>query len=119
MPHYLEIGLTVQEFFHSTPKELRAYDKAFEEREKRKDYELWRQGCYNYIAVMTALYNAFRQKNMQPEEYLEAPFHVIDRMNKINAGLIEMSEEEKEYWRNKLFGQLEDMQRSFEATHDK
>lgn len=115
----MEIGITAKEFFHSTPRVLRAYDKAFEEREKRLDYELWRQGCYNYVALMTALYNAFRQKGMQPEEYLEAPFHVIDRMNKINSGEIEMTEEEKEYWRSKLFGNLESMQKSFEATHNK
>ena len=41
----------------------------------------------------------------------------IKRMEDINAGLIEMSEEEKEAWRQKLFGNLEDMQKSFEATH--
>lgn len=97
---------------------LRVYDKAFEEREKRKDYELWRQGAYVYQAFSTVLYNVFRQKGQQAEDYLEAPFHEIDRMNKINAGLIEMSEEEKEYWRKKLFGNLEQMQKSFEASRD-
>jgi hypothetical protein len=54
---------------------------------------------------------------MKSEEYLEAPFSVIKRMEDINAGLIEMSEEEKEAWRQKLFGNLENMQKSFEATH--
>lgn len=102
---------------HSTPKILQAYDKANEEREKEEDYRLWRQGAYNYVAVSTAIYNAFKSKNMKSEEYLEAPFSVIKRMEDINAGLIEMSEEEKEAWRQKLFGNLEDMQKSFEATH--
>ena len=115
----MTIGLTAHEFFHATPKILKAYDKAQEEQEKHKDAEMWRQGAYFYHALMTALYNAFREKNRKAEDYLEAPFYEIDRMNKINAGLIEMSEEEKEYWRNKLFNNLENMQKSFEATHKK
>ena len=117
LPHYLSIGLTKDEFFHSTPEILYAYDEAFERKESREDYKLWRQGAYNYHALMTALYNAFKDKNTQSEEYLEAPFSELKRMQDINAGLIEMSEEEKEYWRGRLFSNLDDMQKQFEETH--
>ncbi len=117
LPHYLSIGVGKDEFFHSTPRILYAYDEAFERQEQREDYKLWRQGAYNYHAFATVLHNAFKPKNAPAEEYLEAPFSEMKRMNDINAGLIEMSEEEKIYWQDRLFSNLNDMQKSYEATH--
>ena len=74
-------------------------------------------GAYNQAALAITLGNLLRPKGTAPEKYLEAPFSEMKRMQDINAGLIEMSEEEKEYWRGKLMNNLEDMQKQFEQAH--
>lgn len=48
LPHYLSIGVSKGDFFSSTPKILKAYDKAHEEKIKTMDALAW-QFCGSYV----------------------------------------------------------------------
>lgn len=48
------MGLTKDEFLHSTPYELEAYEKAYQIKREIADEQAWLQGRYNLEAFMVA-----------------------------------------------------------------
>ena len=55
LPSYLAMGVTKDEFMHSTPNELEAYQKAYQIKREIADEQAWLQGRYNLEALMVAL----------------------------------------------------------------
>lgn len=72
MPHYLSIGVNKNDFFHSTPKILSAYDKAFERQIVCRDAEMWRNGQYTLSAVLVAVEHCLGGKKAK-SEYMKEP----------------------------------------------
>lgn len=106
------MGLTKDEFFHSTPRVLKAYDKAYDIHMREADYMNLLLGYYTYEAVATALSNAFAKKGSKPKKYREKP--ILEEMRR-NSG--NLTEAEKIAETKKLFESLEMMKRNFEMNH--
>ena len=68
----MSIGVRKNEFFHSTPKILSAYDKAFEKQIVFRDAELWRNGQYTFSAVYVAVEHCLGGKKAK-SEYIKEP----------------------------------------------
>ena len=68
----MSIGVSKNEFFHSTPKILSAYDKAFEKKIVYRDAELWRNGQYTFSAVFVAEEHCLGGKKAK-SEYIKEP----------------------------------------------
>lgn len=62
--------MTYEQFWHDNPKLLTVYQKAYY---NRLHEEAHLYGYYNYVAVSTALSNAFRKKGAQAEKYIDKP----------------------------------------------
>ena len=73
LPHYLAIGVPKFDFFHSTPKELKAYDKAFELRQKIEDDKMWGfWGNYGISALIFAIDHCFNGRKAK-SKFFEQP----------------------------------------------
>lgn len=72
------MGMSKNEFFHSTPKILQAYDKAYLIKLEEKDRENWQLGQY----IKSAIISSFQEG----VKYIEKPF----------LSDIHLTEEEKE-----------------------
>lgn len=62
--------MTVEQFWHSDPMLLKAYEKAYL---RRLHIEAHAQGFYGFVAVSTALQNAFPKKGAKAQEYPQKP----------------------------------------------
>ena len=73
LPHYLSIGLSYKEFMHSTPKVLKAYDKAHFNKIELVDSLVW-QFCGNYVlsAVAVAVEHCLAGRKAR-SEYVKEP----------------------------------------------
>lgn len=73
LPHYLSIGLSYKEFMHSTPKVLKAYDKAYMKKIETLDSLAW-QFCGNYVlsAVAVAVEHCLAGRKAKSEYVKEA-----------------------------------------------
>ena len=73
LPHYLSIGLSYKEFMHSTPKVLKAYDKAYIKKIETFDNLAW-QFCGNYMlsAVAVAVEHCLAGRKAR-SEYVSEP----------------------------------------------
>lgn len=112
MPAYLAFGVPKKEILHSTLLELKPYQKAAKARRMERDEELHRQGYYNYIALGTALYNAFRDKGVQAKDYIQKPL-LLEYEEKHR----ELTQDEIIKQTNVLFANLNAMQSAFEKSH--
>lgn len=117
LPHYLAIGISKYDFFHSTPKELQAYDKAYEIRRNIQDEQDWMLGLYFYEAVSVVVGNALRKKTAKPLSFRDKP--ILKELEEKRAKERPLTEDEKNAAISALFANLESMQARFEATHKK
>lgn len=62
--------MTVEQFWHSDPMLLKVYEKAYL---RRLHTEAHAQGFYGFVALSTALGNAFRKKGEKAREYPRKP----------------------------------------------
>lgn len=62
--------MTVEQFWHSEPDLIIAYHKAYY---RRLHTEAHAQGFYGFVAVSTALSNAFRKKGEKSHDYMQKP----------------------------------------------
>ena len=85
LPLYLAMGMTKDDFLHSTPYELVAYEDAFHLRREIEDEKAWLQGLYNYRAFMVALshFGAGLSGKKSQAEYMNEP--LMQAHKKINA----------------------------------
>ena len=59
---------------------VRAYRKAQEFKDKRKNQELWLQGMYVYEAIcdVSPILHAFAKKGTKPEPYAKEPYPITE-----------------------------------------
>ena len=69
-------GMTYEQFWDGDPGLCPVFRRKLELEDKRFNERAWLQGEYNYIAVATAVSNAFRKKGTKPAEYPKEPFNV-------------------------------------------
>ncbi len=98
--------MSYDEYWYATPSLAKDYRKAYEIKRKVKDQEQWLDGMYTYIAVQTALANAFREKGKSPIKFPEKP--------------ITEKEEEKspEEIRKEVYEQLTRLKESWDAGRE-
>ena len=78
-PYYMSIGMSYDEFWNQDVSRVKAYRKAYELREKRRNQELWLQGMYVYEALCDAspLFRFTMKKgSIQPEPYVKEPYPI-------------------------------------------
>lgn len=106
------MGLSKNEFMHSTPKILKAYDKAYIIRLKEID-QMAHMFVGNYVisAFATLLDRCFNGKNAKTE-YIKEPVLI----NADNATK-ELTEEEMEAQRMAFMATLQTMKVNFDLAH--
>ena len=78
-PYYMSIGMSYDDFWSGDVSMVKAYRKAYELREKRRNQELWLQGCYVYEALCDAspLFRFTMKKGaIKPEPYPKEPYPI-------------------------------------------
>lgn len=111
LPAYLAIGVSEEEFWDSTPCDLKPYVTAYKLNMKARDTEAWRNGMYIMNAFSTVLANCFNKKSKA--KYFEQP--LLSREDVISDR--EPTEEEKKIEREKLLATLMIMQDNFERNN--
>ena len=113
----MAIGVSRDEFYHSTMSELRDFDEAYKLRRKIEDERDYFCGIYVYEAVQTVISNSFRDHKRHPKPvmtYRDKPILVELEEKK---HLENLTEEEKKAYTDDLFAMLGQMQSAFERTH--
>lgn len=111
----MTIGVSREEFYHSTLVELRDYDEIFHQRRLIEDERDYMCGIYTFQAVSTALANAFREKGTKPHEYRSKS--IMAEMEE-QRRLENPTEEEKKRQLDLLRKQLFGMQERFEKNRN-
>lgn len=111
----MTIGVSREEFYHSTLVELRDYDEIFHQRRLIEDERDYMCGIYTFQAVSTALANAFREKGTKPHEYRNKS--IMAEMEE-QRRLENPTEEEKKRQLDLLRKQLFGMQERFEKNRN-
>ena len=78
-PYYMSIGMSYDEFWNGDVSMVKAYRKANELRDKRRNFELWLQGNYFYEALCDAspLFRFSMKKGVvKPEPYVKEPYPI-------------------------------------------
>ena len=76
-PYYMSIGMSYDEFWNQDVNMVKAYRKAYELSEKRRNQELWLQGMYFYEALCDAspLFRfSMKKGSIKPEPYIKEPY---------------------------------------------
>lgn len=107
----MTIGVSREEFYHSTLVELRDYDEVYKNRRRIEDEKALFDGIYTFEAVSTALSNAFRGKGKKPISYRTTS--LLAEVEERNRPL---TEEEIQKQTEDLFAMLGGMQARFEAS---
>ncbi|MCM1440079.1 MAG: hypothetical protein NC131_12885 [Roseburia sp.] len=68
--------MTPEQFWHGDPDLFPLYHRAYY---RRLHEQAHAQGYYGYIAVSTALANAFRKKGQKAQQYLSKPFDPFEK----------------------------------------
>ena len=80
-PYYMSIGMSYDEFWDGDVFRVKAYRKAHELRDKRRNQELWLQGMYFYEALCDAspLFRFTMKKgSIKPEPYVKEPYPITE-----------------------------------------
>lgn len=100
-PTSIKCGMTKEEFFHSTLTDVYMRITAYRDREEAEaqklEYLAWLAGVYNTTGIGTL----FSEKAKYPESPLKENYVIVEDM--------ELTEEEKVEWQNKLFAKLQGM----------
>ena len=111
------MGIGYDEFWLLNRRKINVMLEGYKLRKKVKDEEAWMLGGYVFHAVSVSLGNAFRKKNTKAQSYfevLEKPF-----LSSVGNDSGELSEEEKQKYRDALMASLNVMQNNFNRTHGK
>lgn len=112
LPHYLAMGMTKNEFMHSTPKVLKAYGEAYKIKIHTMDRLAW-QFCGSYVlsAVTVAVEHCLAGKKAK-SEYMDKP--VLERVEAANKP---MGEDEIQRQRDLFVAKLMVMQANYKMNH--
>ena len=97
----MAMGMTYDDYWNGDPWMCRAYRKAYEIKKDEFNANAWLQGFYNFVAVQTAVGNAFRDKGKRPHKYLEKPieFHKKEKtVQEIRQEAYDKLKRLKEVW---------------------
>lgn len=77
-PYYLSMGMDYETYWNKNPFLVRCYKKAFNLKQEAKEYELWKQGMYNYEALIdvSPILHAFAKNGTKPRPYSEKPYGI-------------------------------------------
>ena len=78
-PYYMSIGMSYDDFWNGDVAMVKAYRKASELQDKRRNFDAWMQGIYVYEALCDAspLYRFTMKKgSIKPEPYIKEPFPI-------------------------------------------
>ena len=80
-PHYMAMGMTYYEFWHRNTACHYAYRKAWEERRKYRNWEMWMQGGYFFDALVKAspMFKPFGKGKIEPGEYPKEPYPITQK----------------------------------------
>ena len=109
------MGIGYNDFWLLNPRKLNVLIEGYKLQRKVKDEEAWMLGGYVFQAVSVSLGNAFRKKNSKAQSY----FEILKKPFLNNIEQQEMSEEEKQKYRDALMASLNVMQTNFELKHGK
>lgn len=78
-PAYLVMGMTYDEFYNQDHELVKAYRKAYKDKRRQANEDMWLQGLYVYQAVsrVAPLFNPFN-KHPNPEPYLNKPLPMFE-----------------------------------------
>lgn len=111
----MAIGASREDILHSTLKELKMYDKAFDEQRKIIDADQYLLGEYVFEGVSAALANMFRKRGQKAVTFQgvrEKPLlQMVDEEQREESG--GLSDEEKKRRTEQLFTNLEIMASNF------
>lgn len=77
----MSIGMSYDEFWNQDVNRVKAYRKAYELQEKRRNQEFWMQGMYFYEALCDAspLFRFTMKKgSIKPEPYIKEPYPITE-----------------------------------------
>lgn len=77
----MSIGMSYDEFWNGDVSMVKAYRKANELRDKRRNFELWLSGMYVYEALCDAspLFRFTMKKgSIKPEPYVKEPYPITE-----------------------------------------
>lgn len=77
-PLYMSMGMSYDEYWNGSAELVMYYRKKVRIEQEQKNHEMWWQGYYNFIAVSTAMGNAFREKGKEPIPYIEQPLPITE-----------------------------------------
>lgn len=104
------MGITHEQFWLMTPRELKPYQDAYKMHREQVDQDSWTLGAYMMNAFGVVLANAFGSKGGTRAKYLEHPFSWRPP---------KLTDEEIKEQTMMLFKRLEGMQQAFEESHPK
>ena len=87
-PQYMSMGVPYNEYWHGDYTQLEHYQKAFELRRERANYDAWLQGAYVYDAVCMAspILHAFAKSGTKPVPYHKEPYGAAQDGDKPTGG---------------------------------
>ena len=107
----IEAEISESRFFKMTPAAIKREIEAFFKRQKNKweraEYQSWLTGLY----VMNSIGCCFSRRNKYPPNPME--------QQKINTEELELTEEQKEYYRQKFVERLQRMEKRFNTAKEK
>lgn len=69
--------MSPDEYWHGDPDLMGAYRKAYKIRKEERNFELWLQGYYFYVALSTIAENLMKKRGEKPSEYPQKPFDIF------------------------------------------
>lgn len=105
LPYALIYGMTQSEFWESTPRIFKAYEKAHKEHIKEQNYLMYIGGQYMMSAINATVGNMFKGKGRQAIKYEQEPFDIY--MEKTLNIHDDMTDSEVAEETDKLWSQLD------------
>lgn len=81
-PKYMAMGMSYDEFWHGPAILAQAYRKAYEIKQRQEEWARWRQGYYNFTALMCAapvMRAAFSKHKVEPGKFPDEPWPLTEK----------------------------------------
>ena len=95
-PIFMSYGMSYDEFWYDDVCKARYYLKAYKQKLKQKDMELWEQGMYIYELLLEVAPILRPFSKAEPLPYTEKPHHMLIEEQKDEEKQKELSEQQKE-----------------------
>ena len=81
-PQYMSLGMTYDQFWHSSTVVHKAYREAYKIRQHNEEWARWRQGAYIYDALLRVapvMRAAFGKGKVEPGKYPDEPWPLTEK----------------------------------------